>query len=50
MRKFARLVLMWMRLGCAPMDRAEARVMLFGSRRVPIVGICQFTYDNSSVH
>src|SRR5712671_4342818 len=47
---FARLVLMWMRLGCAPMDRAAARGMLFGSRAMPIMGIRRSTFDDSSAH
>src|SRR5215813_518716 len=45
---FARLALTWMRLGCAPMDRAAARGMLFGSRAIPIMGIRRSTFDDSS--
>jgi hypothetical protein len=47
---FARLVLTWMRLGCAPMDRAAARGMLFGSRAMLIMGIRRSTFDDSSAH
>src|SRR3954470_14007134 len=47
---FARLVLTWMRLGCAPMDRAAALGMLFGSPAMPIMGIRRSTFDDSSAH